>query len=153
MSKPASNLVSGTSGANKIQAIKEQILKQATEDKVAKMIETTPNGKKKAIAVGAYDVTTGEKVTSFAKEIPSEIHPELKKRLAEVGLSIGTHGVTDRNTVGVCAEFQVVNELLWKGSKLSDIRLTKAIRPRTGNEIPYCANCQKMFYNIIKGEK
>jgi filamentous hemagglutinin len=116
------------------------------------MIDSTKDGKSKAIAVGAYDAKTGNIVTSFAKAIPNNIHPELLKRANEIG-GIGTHGLTERNIVGVCAEFHVVNELLLKGSKWSDIRLTSAIRPRTGQKIPFCANCKKMFYDIKdKGE-
>lgn len=152
MSKPASNIVSGTSGANKISQLKETILRNKTRSAVEKLINSTKDGKRKSIAVGAYNIATGKIVTSFAKEIPSKIHPELIKRANEIG-GIGSHGLTERNTVGVCAEFQVVNKLLLQGSKWSDIRLTNAIRPRTGQKIPFCANCQKMFSDIIdKGE-
>ena len=58
-------------------------------------------------------------------------------------------GLTNKNIVGVCVEFRAVNELLWKGSKLSDIKITAPIRPRTGATIDYCANCLAMFANLI----
>lgn len=69
---------------------------------------------------------------------------------ASVGNGIGTHGLTSRNTVGVCAEFHVVNSLLLSGCKWSDIRLTPAIRPRTGEIMPYCNNCLAMFGDLIE---
>lgn len=152
MSKPASNIVTGTSSSNKIIKLKETILRNKTRSAIDKLINSTKDGKRKSIAIGAYDIRTGRIVTSFAKEIPKKIHPDLIKRANEIG-GIGSHGLTERNIVGVCAEFQVVNKLLLQGSKWSDIRLTKAIRPRTGQTIPFCENCKKMFYDIIdKGE-
>ena len=152
MSKTSSNLVSGTTGEKRFTSVKHTYLREKASQEIRKMINSTKDGKSKAIAVGAYDAKTGNIVTSFAKGIPNNIHPELLKRANEIG-GIGTHGLTERNIVGVCAEFHVVNELLLKGSKWSDIRLTSAIRPRTGQKIPFCANCKKMFYDIIdKGE-
>ncbi len=100
------------------------------------------------MAVGAYDKNTGRIVAAFAGEIPKHIAPELIERASLIG-GIGSHGVTERNTVGICAEFHVVNSLLLGGSKWEDIRLTPAIRPRTGKEMPFCDNCKIMFHDII----
>lgn len=112
------------------------------------MIAKTKGGRGKAMAIGAYDVKTGKIVTSFAGNIPSKIHPELIKRANKIG-GIGSTGLSNRNKVGVCAEFHVVNELLLSGSNISDIKLTHAIRPRTGEICPYCINCTKMFSDLI----
>lgn len=116
--------------------------------KARDLIKSTPKGKTKSMVVGAYDSSTGKTYAAFAGKIPNRIHPELKKLADKIG-GIGSHGVTDKNTVGVCAEFHVVNKMLNDGVKLSDIKLTKAIRPRTGKFIPYCKNCQIMFSDLI----
>lgn len=80
--------------------------------------------------------------------IPDEISPILIERANRTG-GIGSLGVTSKNTVGVCAEFRTINQLLLNGSDISDIRLTKAIRPRTGEVQPYCDNCLEMFSDIL----
>ena len=123
-------------------------MRQRALEKVGNLISNTPGAKKKAMAVGAYDKSTGKSVAAFAGEIPKRIHPELRKRAEEIG-GIGSHGVSNKNTVGVCAEFHVVNSLLLGGSKWSDIKLTPAIRPRTGEKMPFCANCLAMFGDLI----
>ena len=145
MSKSYSGLFHGTSGS---KASKNEKRIQALES-VRKLIADTPGGKRKSMAAGAYDLKTGKNVAAFAGEIPKRIHPELRKRAEAIG-GIGTHGLTSRNTVGVCAEFHVVNSLLLSGCKWSDIRLTPAIRPRTGEVMPYCDNCLAMFSDLIK---
>ena len=152
MSKPSSNILSNTYGAKEFSKCRRIYYQIITENAIIEMIDNTKDGSKKSVAVGAYDVKTGKVATSFAKEIPSIIHEELIKRANTIG-GIGSHGVTDRNIVGVCAEFQVINKLLLSGSNISDIRLVKPVRPRTKEKIPFCANCQKMFEDIInKGE-
>ena len=144
MSKSSSGLFHGTAGTN----ASSSELRSKTRETVARLISSTLGGTKKAMAVGAYDKKTGKTVASFAGEIPSRIHPELRKRAEAIG-GIGTHGLTERNTVGVCAEFHVVNSLLLGGAKWSDIRLTSPIRPRTGSVMPFCDNCKAMFSDII----
>jgi len=47
--------------------------------------------------------------------------------------------------VGCCAEFDAINQLLNLGADLDDIGLTDVIRPRTGEVIPPCPNCEAMF--------
>lgn len=144
MSKGYSGLFDGTKGDK--TSISD--LKSIASEKVSRLIAETHGSKGKAMAVGAYDVRTGKTIAAFAGEIPKRIHPELFNRAKELG-GIGSHGLTERNIVGVCAEFHVVNSLLLSGSKMSDIRLTTPIRPRTGTPIPYCENCKKMFADII----
>ena len=144
MSKGSSGYFNGTSGSKAASFD----LHESTRNAVKKLIANTPNGKKKAMAVGAYDKRTGKTVAAFAGEIPKRIHPELLKRAKQIG-GIGTHGLTERNTVGVCAEFHVVNKLLLGGSKWSDIKLTSPIRPRTGTAMPFCENCKAMFSDLI----
>lgn len=145
MSKSSSGLFHGTAGSH----ASNKSLRDATRDTVNKLIANTPGSKKKAIAVGAYDKRTGKTVAAFAGEIPKRIHPELRKRAESIG-GIGSHGLTARNIIGVCAEFHVVNSLLLGGAKWSDIRLTTPIRPRTGTEMPFCDNCKTMFADLIE---
>lgn len=144
MSKGGSGLFNGTSGK---RASLAQLRVKARRF-VTQLIENTPGSRKRSIAVGAYDKNTGETVAAFAGEIPKYIAPELLERAVLIG-GLGSHGVTERNTVGICAEFHVVNDLLLRGSKWEDIRLTPAIRPRTGKEMPFCDNCKIMFHDII----
>ena len=141
MSKSRSGLFPGTTANAKI-------LRATTYRVLHLMIETTPGSKGKSMAVGAYDIKTGRLVTSFASTIPDRIHPELIRRAKAIG-GIGTKGLSAKNIIGVCAEFHAVNELLLSGSKITDIRLTHAIRPRTGKGRPYCINCKKMFSDLI----
>jgi len=61
-----------------------------------------------------------------------------------------TKALSTKNTVDVCTEFHVVNDLLLNGSNISDNKLTHSIRPRTGKGRPYCINCKKMFSDLIK---
>lgn len=145
MSKGFSGLFKNTSG----HKITTKAIRDRAFDKVKKLINRSPNGKKKSMAVGAYDIKNGRVVAAFAGPIPSKIHPELVKRAKAIG-GIGTHGLSTKNTVGVCAEFHVVNKLLFAGSRWEDIRLTPSIRPRTGKVQPYCENCMAMFYDIIR---
>ena len=141
MSKSRSGIFPTTHG-------NDNILKVLTYYAVSQLIKTTPNGRNKSLACGAYDIKTGNIATAFAGNIPSEIHPELLRRAEKIG-GIGTHGLSNKNTVGVCAEFHVVNQLLLSGSKITDIRLTNAIRPSTGKEQPFCINCKTMFNDLI----
>ncbi len=142
MSKGRSGLFPGST-AN------ARMLRATTYRAIHAMIENTNGGKSKSMAIGAYDIKTGKIVTSFAGNIPDTIHPELIKRANKIG-GIGTKGLSTKNIVGVCGEFHVVNALLLNGSKISDIRLTHAIRPRTGKGRPYCINCKNMFSDLIK---
>lgn len=139
----------GRSGLFPNSIANAKMLRETTYRAIHSMIENTKGGKRKSMAIGAYDIKTGKIVTSFAGNIPKKIHPELVKRAKKIG-GIGTKGLSTKNTVGVCAEFHVVNELLLSGSKISDIKLTHAIRPRTGKGRPYCTNCKKMFSDLIK---
>ena len=123
-------------------------LRTKAEKAIQDLIETTSGGKTKSMAVGAYDIKTGEVVADFAGPIPEEISPILIERANKIG-GIGSLGVTSKNTVGVCAEFRTINQLLLNGSDISDIRLTDAIRPRTGQVRPYCDNCLEMFSDLL----
>lgn len=148
MSKGGSGLFNGTYGQQNHVPDPVVQIKAKAESKVKNMISNRAGGRSKAMAVGAYDVSTGKTSASFAGAIPSKIHPDLIERANRIG-GIGSFGVTTKNTVGVCAEFHAVNNLLLRGASISNIRLTKAIRPRTGKTMPFCDNCKKMFDDLI----
>ena len=145
MSKGISGLFSNISSV-------KSIYRKGAIDKARDLIKNTPNGKIKSVVVGAYDASTGKAYASFAGKIPNKIHPKLMELAEEIG-GIGSHGLTDKNIVGVCAEFHVVNDMLNSGVKYSDIKIVKAIRPRTGKFIPFCKNCKTMFKDIIDDQK
>ena len=145
MSKGGSGLFRNTGGSKASTAA----LHAKVKERISAAIDSTPGSKKKAMIAGAYNNKTGEPVVAFSGEIPTKIHPILLAKSKEIG-GIGTHGLTDRNTVGVCAEFHLVNKMLLSGVKWSDIRITTAVRPRTGQTIPFCANCIAMFGDIIE---
>jgi hypothetical protein len=51
------------------------------------------------------------------------------------------------NTIGCCAEVNSANQILLKRPflKLNQINFSKALRPRTMQEIPKCKNCKLTF--------
>ena len=53
--------------------------------------------------------------------------------------------------IGYCAEQNSANRLLLDkkdGVSLEDIRFSIAIRPKTGEVIPYCNNCKTLFSSL-----
>ena len=113
------------------------------------LIQNTVDANKKAVAIGAYDIETGNVTAKFAGAIPDTINNQLIERAKLIG-GIGSKGINGKNTVGVCAEFQAANELLNNGGNLTNIRFTEAVRPRTGKVISTCSNCIEMFYESFK---
>ncbi|MCF0241490.1 MAG: hypothetical protein HUK25_02580 [Treponema sp.] len=149
MSKDSSGLFNGTSGSKSTKSLPSKSeLKNRISEKQETLIEKTPGGKGKSLIIGAFDETTGKTSVAFAGEPPKKIHPVLQKLADEMG-GIGSLGVSDKNKLGVCAEFHVVNSLLWSGSKLENIKFTTPTRPRNGEAIDFCPNCVKMFKEQI----
>ena len=91
------------------------------------------------------DPVTGKIVTTSSGAVPSRIAPELQAYAEKLG-GLGVKTACG-NTLGRCAEFRAANELLLNnpGLKLSDIKFTSAIRPRTGEVVPRCENCTNIF--------
>lgn len=119
-----------------------------------------------AVYIGGYDIDTGNACADYSRSPPADkdIHDELKKIMKDKGLKITRKEETDTsnkiekelkitgekntsNKVGRCAEFHVVNKLLWQGSKIEAIRLIKAVRIKNWgwDIVPYCPNCLKIF--------
>ncbi len=98
----------------------------------------------KSVAIGAFDARTGKISAATSGKYISEPTPILKAISDNLG-GVGAKPLCE-NTLGCCAEFHAADELIRAGSVLSDIRFTKAIRPRTpGKVIPACENCLEMF--------
>lgn len=136
------------------QRIREPIIREQAEAARTHMIETTPQSQKKAMAIAAYDVVTGDIQPEFAGPIPDRIATVRQERAKSIG-GIGSKGLTaglpHENTVGVCAEFRSANGLLLRHSRIENIRFTDAIRPRTGKVISTCPNCEAMFPEAFGG--
>ena len=76
---------------------------------------------------------------------PTSLAPQLEAAAGELG-GVGAK-TTSGNTVGCCGEFHAANGLLLKNPSATpqQINFTPAIRPRTGQVVPMCANCEIMF--------
>ncbi len=105
----------------------------------------------KAVAIGAFDARTGQRTAATSAKYIPEPTPVLKALSEELG-GVGAKPFCD-NAIGCCAEFHAADDLIRAGSVLSDIRFTKAIRPRIPDKlIPTCENCLKMFeHNFNSG--
>jgi hypothetical protein len=105
--------------------------------------ELSAGGRAPAIIVGAE--LGGQTTISTSGAPPSIIAPQLSSVVDELG-GIGTKTASG-NTVGCCAEFQAGNKLLLENPTASPsaINFTDAIRPRTGQVVPMCENCQATF--------
>ncbi|WP_033036782.1 DUF637 domain-containing protein, partial [Pseudomonas sp. GM102] len=103
------------------------------------------NKYKPPTVIGAVDPWTGKIVTTSSGAVPGTIAPELKAYADSLG-GLGVKTACG-NTLGRCAEFRAANELLLSnpGLKLSDIKFTAAVRPRTGEVVPRCENCTNIF--------
>ncbi|OYQ50365.1 hypothetical protein CHX27_00960 [Flavobacterium aurantiibacter] len=100
-------------------------------------------GRSPATVVGAE--LNGQTTIATSGNIPAIIAPELEAASTQLG-GVGTRTASG-NRVGCCAEFQAANELLLQQPSAipSQIRFTDAIRPRTGEVIPPCSNCETIF--------
>jgi RHS repeat-associated protein len=101
------------------------------------------SGHSPATVVGAE--LNGQTTIATSGTPPTTIAPQLEGAVSELG-GIGTKTASG-NTVGCCAEFNAGNQLLLNNPSATpgQINFTEAIRPRTGQTIPMCENCQKTF--------
>jgi len=79
-----------------------------------------------------------------------QLSGQSSKTLSDVSVAIGATNIrTGQATVGRairgvtgCAEMDAAAQL---GGNVSDIRFTMPVRPRTGQIVPVCTNCQSIF--------
>jgi len=76
------------------------------------------------------------------------LNPKMAQLAGKVG-GVGAENPGAAAPVGCCAEFDAINQLLNLGADLDDIGLTDVIRPRTGEVIPPCPNCEAMFEDVL----
>jgi hypothetical protein len=98
--------------------------------------------------IGAYDTTTGATTVGTSGPI-SRLGP-INDQIAAAANRAGGIGAVNPDAtapVGCCAEVDAANKLTNAGSDLGNIRFTDAVRPASGNVVPKCANCEKMFPN------
>jgi RHS repeat-associated protein len=120
----------------------------STMSNLSNAVRTTANelsagGRAPATVVGAE--LGGQTTIATSGAPPSSIAPQLNGVVGELG-GVGTKTASG-NTVGCCAEFQAGNQLLLENPSASpsQINFTDAIRPRTGQVVPMCENCQTTF--------
>ncbi|WP_445455986.1 DUF6443 domain-containing protein [Flavobacterium sp. HNIBRBA15423] len=126
---------------------------EASEASAAKNIGTTMSNAEMSNVVGggskpAVQVTAelnGQSVTATSGPLLPEIAPQLIQASESLG-GVGTK-TSSGNVVGCCAEFRAANSLLLENPKATpaQINFTPATRPRTGQVIPMCENCQTIF--------
>ena len=76
---------------------------------------------------------------------PNVLVKSLRNSLSTIGnLFTKANG----NTIGCCAEVNSANQVLIRRPylRLNQIQFSKAIRPRTMQEIPKCTNCKLTFH-------
>lgn len=81
---------------------------------------------------------------------PGMFEPVLENALNQLG-GVGQHsGNGCPNTIGSCAEPRAANRLIRNNNHvgLNQILFSTALRPRTGQVVPYCDNCRATFPNL-----
>ncbi|MCO8124103.1 RHS repeat-associated core domain-containing protein, partial [Stieleria sp. TO1_6] len=141
---------------SRLQRIGQQGVAAKAEQVLSNYISRIPVAERGNIAttVAAYNRNNGLIAIGTNGDIPSRIALPLARAAEGVGGVGHSFSVVQQNgriyrlTVGRCAEFHAGNRLLLRtpGSTLSDIGFTKAIRPRTGEVISPCLNCEQMYW-------
>ena len=97
-----------------------------------------------AVAVVCHDQHCMLKRSSYS-HYPANTswHPVLEQSLKRLG-AIGSH------SIGTCAEQHAANIYMKNipESNLNNLYFSKALRPRTKEQIAYCDNCQQTFPNL-----
>lgn len=157
-----------TSGKLNITAIKpiveqEKLLIAANKRVIEEINKISSKSKAKDIAtmVAAYDIKTGTIIVrgSVGSDIKIEmLHKDtvilLKNKLGDA--KVGTKTVHCDNIVGGCGEVLAADQLIRKGIKPQDIRISQAYRPRKAYGydlstmpeeafVDTCKNCIKVF--------
>lgn len=107
-----------------------------------------------AVAVVAADtgLTYSSRGRSMRVYSSREYHstPKLEKKLKSLGV-IGKKRLGCDNAIGACAEPHAARKLLshfGPRMNLSQIVFSKALRPRTMEDVPYCKNCVDTFPSL-----
>ena len=123
------------------------LAKYAAQQALKVASEASTGARAGRVWTAAYDVDTGAVAVGHSGPIPNaaDLHPNLVGKLDQIG-GVGAKNPGANGPVGCCGEVDAVNQLLQRGSKAKNIRvLDYAVRPRTGEVIPRCTNCQAVF--------
>jgi hypothetical protein len=100
------------------------------------MDQLKANKERPSAATVLFDERTGKFYYGKSGEpYPSIIHPDLESSFPTA--SLAGHGRPPIN----CAECKALNDALLDGAKLENLH-GYTFRPRTGNMMPRCSNCQ-----------
>ena len=76
-------------------------------------------------------------------------HKVLYDHITSVLGTIGNYTSKVKHPIGYCAEQNVANRLMLDTDKhFQDIQFSLAIRPKTGEVVPYCDNCKQLFKQL-----
>lgn len=83
-------------------------------------------------------------VDRSSREFSIKLVSTLRDKLLKVG---ALNSKINGNLLGRCAEVAAANQILEKApfTKISNIVFSKALRPRTMQEVPRCKNCKLTF--------
>lgn len=80
-------------------------------------------------------------------------HKVLYDHITTVLGTIGTFTSKVKHPIGYCAEQNVANRLMLVTNKhFSEVQFSLAIRPKTGEIVPYCDNCKTLFNQLSDAE-
>jgi uncharacterized protein RhaS with RHS repeats len=109
--------------------------------------ELAAKGESPAMVVAAR-APYGKIVTATSsKNPPAQVAGQMKKAADKLG-GLGSTGVTAKNKVGCCAEFNAANKIISKSPLVqrSQIQFSKPMQPRTPDKPQQmCKNCETMF--------
>ncbi|SFN57554.1 hypothetical protein SAMN05444143_1256 [Flavobacterium succinicans] len=92
------------------------------------------------IGVEHHEIQAVDHSGKYPKDLCTKLETELLKIAP-----LGEKGID--NYVGCCCEVRASNQLilLRLSIPISDLKFTRAIRPRTGQTIKRCQNCKQVF--------
>lgn len=107
-----------------------------------------------AVVVGCGVNRRKEVAVDYSRSCINYVYDNLiESALSDLG-RIGLDSGLCNNIIGNCAEPHAANLFIRKygkkGVSINDFEFGEAIRPRTGQRIPYCANCLMTFPSLLK---
>lgn len=137
-------MVAATDGALKVAGNGLSAITTSTLTNTVKSVagDLNASGIRPATVGGAE--LNGQTAIATSGAPPTVVAPQLEEAAQSLG---GMGAQTSAGTVGACCEVHAANDLLLQnpGASIQDVNLTPAIRPRTGETVSMCDNCQVIF--------